>query len=394
MDINSIITTEYQKGTSISEIAQKVGLHRSTIIKKATSLHLTHPNRNGIITAGRTLTGGFQMEPNQSQLDALLAECKENGINTDDVRYFWHKSKRISMFVMAQNRPTYESVRDELIKEMKRHSPKYKPIKRKRPAGGHLLVIDPADVHVGKIAVISETGYHYDIATAVNMVHEGTEGLLQKASGFPIERLMLIVGNDVLHRDNAQNTTTSGTRQDVSGMWHEAFIAARKMYVELIERLRTVAPVDVVFNPSNHDYTSGYMLTDALYCWFHSAQDVSFDSDIIHRKYYQYGKNMILTSHGDEAKFADMPLLMASEKPQMWADTCHRYGYIHHKHHKIKHLFLAGKDFPGITMEVMRTPSPSDGWHHRNGYVGAPQAMEGFVHHPQAGRVASLVHIF
>ena len=333
-------------------------------------------------------------DPNEAELEALKAECRQYGINTDDVRYYWHKSKRISMFVMAQNRPTYESVRDELIKEMKRHSPKYRPIKRKKPTDGHLLVLDPADIHVGKVSVKSETGYHYDIDTAVNMVYEGTAGILQKASGFPIERIMLVVGNDVLHRDNAQNTTTSGTRQDVAGMWHEAFNAARIMYVNLIEGLRQIAPVDVVYNPSNHDYTSGYMLVDALYCWFNSAKDVSFDADIIHRKYYQYGQNMIATSHGDGAKFADMPLLMASEKPQMWANTTHRYVYLHHIHHYKRHQFLAGKDFPGITLEFMRSPSASDGWHDRNGYVGAPKAIEGHIHHPTQGRVAKLSHIF
>ena len=352
------------------------------------------PQRGKIGVDAHSQENTMTREPTPQELDALKAECVQNGINTDDVRYFWHKSKRISMFVMAQNRPTYESVRDELIASMKKHAPKYRAIKRKKPTDGHLLVIDPADVHVGKIAVVSETGYHYDIETAVNMVHEGVEGLIKKSAGFPIERIMLVVGNDVLHRDNAHNTTTSGTRQDVSGMWHEAFIAARQMYVELIERLRTVAPVDVVYNPSNHDYSSGYMLTDALYCWFHTARDVTFDASIIHRKHYQYGTNMIATSHGDGAKFADMPLLMATENPEMWANTRHRYVYLHHLHHKIKHQFLAGKDFPGITVEVMRSPSASDPWHHRNGYTGAPRAIEGHVHHPESGRVASLCHIF
>lgn len=333
-------------------------------------------------------------EPTQTELDALKAECAEYGIDTDDVRYFWHKSKRISMFVMAQNRPTYEKVREEMIATMKRHAPKYRAVKRKKPTDGHLLVIDPADIHVGKIAVKDETGYHYDIPTAVSMVHEGVEGLLTKASGFPIERIMLVVGNDVLHRDNPHNTTTSGTRQDVAGMWHQAFKAAREMYVTLIERLRTVAPVDVVYNPSNHDYASGYMLTDALYCWFHTAKDVTFDASIRHRKCYTYGTNMIVTSHGDGAKMADMPLLMASEFPQEWANTNHRYVYLHHLHHHIRNEFLAGKDFPGVTVQHMRSPSASDSWHHKNGYTGNPQAVEAHVHHPIGGRVACLTHVF
>lgn len=330
----------------------------------------------------------------EAQTQALLAECQANGIDVSAVKYFWHKSKKISMFVVAQERPTYEAIRDELMGAMKASAPKYPTIKHKKVVDGHLLVIDPADIHIGKLAVKVETGQHYDMATAVKMVHEGVEGLLAKASGFPVEKILLVVGNDVLHRDNPHNMTTSGTRQDTDGMWHEAFKAARQMYVELILRLVQKAPVHVVFNPSNHDYASGYMLADALYCWFNKTKGVTFDNDIIHRKYYQYGENLIATSHGDGAKFHDMPLLMASEQPRMWAETRHRYVYLHHLHHKIKHQMLTGKDFPGINIEYMRSPSASDGWHHRNGYVGAPQAIEGFIHHPTQGRVASLCHIF
>ncbi len=348
-----------------------------------------------IISKDSTLKGDEAMTHlSEAQTQALLEECKANGIDVSQVKYFWYKSKKISMFVVAQERPTYDSVRDELLAAMKAAAPKYPALKYKKVTDGHLLVVDPADVHVGKLAVKSETGYTYDMETAVRMVQEGVSGILAKSSGFPIEKIVLVVGNDILHRDTPHNVTTSGTRQDVDGMWHEAFIAARKLYVSLVEQLMQKAPVHVVFNPSNHDYASGYMLADALYCWFNKSKNVTFDNDIIHRKYYQYGENMIVTSHGDGAKFADMPLLMASEQPKMWAGTRHRYVYLHHLHHKIKHQFLSGKDYPGITVEYLRSPSASDGWHHKNGFTGAPQAIEGFIHHPTQGRVASLCHIF
>ena len=398
MDIDTIITQEYAKGTPVQNIALLVGRHRSNVIKAATRLGLVHPGRStsgGIIDVDSTLKGDEAMTNlSEAQTQALLEECKANGIDVSAVKYFWHKSKRISMFVVAQERPTYEAIRDEVIAGMKAHAPKYPTMKYKPVKDGHLLVLDPADIHVGKLAVKSETGLRYNMQTAVDMVHQGVTGILAKASGFPIEKIVLVVGNDVLHRDTPHNMTTSGTRQDTDGMWHEAFKAARKMYVEIIERLVLKAPVHIVFNPSNHDYASGYMLADALYCWFNKNKAVTFDNDIIHRKYYQYGENLIATSHGDGAKFGDMPLLMASEVPKMWSETRHRYVYLHHLHHKIKHQFLAGKDFPGINIEYLRSPSASDGWHHRNGYVGAPQAIEGFIHHPTQGRVASLCHIF
>jgi len=383
---------------SITEIAQMATVHCGYFVSYDATRNIKKrvlAKRDIIKEETALLHGGEEMTHlSDAQTHALLEECKANGIDVSAVKYFWHKSNRISMFVVAQERPTYEVIRDTLIAEMKKHAPKYPAIRRTATKDGHLLVIDPADIHIGKLAVMSETGQKYDMQIAVRMVHEGITGLLAKATGFPIEKIMLVVGNDVLHRDNPQNTTTAGTRQDTDGMWHEAFIAARQMYVEIIERLVKIAPVHVVFNPSNHDYASGYMLTDALYCWFNRCRAVTFDADIIHRKYTKYGLNMIATSHGDGAKLADTPLLMASEQPKMWAETVHRYIYLHHWHHKQKFQFMSAKDFPGITVEVLRSPSASDPWHHRNGFVGAPQAIEAFVHHPENGRVASLCHIF
>lgn len=352
-------------------------------------------HHNDILKVESSLKGVVPMaEPTEADKLALLDECERYGIDVSNVKHFWHKSKRISMFVVAQQRPTYEAVRDELVAQMKKHAPRYPKLRRKKMTDGHLLVVDPADIHIGKLATIDETGFSYDKQKAVAMATEGVHGLLQKASGFPVNKILLVIGNDILHIDTPHRTTTSGTRQDTDGMWHDCFIAARQLYVNLIESLLVHADVDVVLNPSNHDHLSSFMLADALYCWFNNNKQVKFDNRIIHRKYYQYGLNLIATTHGDGARNMDMPLLMAQEAPEMWAATRHRYIYQHHVHHKNKVKWQSVKDYPGITLETLRSPSAPDGWHHRNGYVGAPAAVEAFVHHPEGGQVARLSHIF
>jgi hypothetical protein len=369
-----------------TELERELKIPRSTLYDMIRREGLTD-----LVLSGSSFKGGQKMsEPTQAQQQALLEECAKFGIDVEDVKHFWHKSKRISMFVVAQNRPTYETVREKQIAEMVKHSPKYPSVKRNKITDKHLFIVDPADVHVGKLAVKSETGYSYDIATAVSMAEEGVTGLLQKAQGFPIDKIVLVAGNDILHCDTPTRTTTGGTHQDTDGQWHQAFIAARQLYVRLIEQLRLEAPVHVVFNPSNHDYMSGYMLTDSLYSWFHNAKDVTFDSSIIHRKCLKYGNSMIATTHGDGAKVNDMPLLMATEFPEIWATTKHRYIYQHHIHHRTKVQWQSVKDNIGITLRTLRSPSAPDGWHDRKGYTGAPRAIEGFLHHIENGEVARL----
>jgi hypothetical protein len=106
-----------------------------------------------------------------------------------------------------------------------------------------------------------------------------------------------------------------------------------------------------------------------------------------HRKYFQYHENIIGTTHGDGAKQADLPLLMAHEAGQGWMAK-HKYFYAHHWHHKVS------KDYMGVTVEVMRSASNTDSYHHKNGYQHAPKAIEGFLHHPVHGQCARFVHIF
>ena len=79
---------------------------------------------------------------------------------------------------------------------------------------------------------------------------------------------------------------------------------------------------------------------------------------------------------------------MATEFPNEWAETKHRYVYTHHLHHK------TSKDYIGVTVESLRSPSGTDSWHHRNGYQHSPKAVEGFLHHKEFGQVARLSHIF
>lgn len=316
----------------------------------------------------------------------LLKECEDNGIPIDNVSQYWHKSKHYSVFVKNQPR-SYEDIRDTIIDEMKKHSPIYPVIHRDRCIDPHLLVVDPADIHIGKLCDSFEVGEDYNSQIAVKRVREGVDGIIKKSSGFEIDKVLFMIGNDVLHIDTPRRTTTAGTNQDTDGMWYTNFLIAKKLYIEIIETLTSVADVHVTFNPSNHDYMSGFFLADSISAWFHNAKNVTFDVSIAHRKYFRYGDNIIGTTHGDGAKNQDLPLLMAQESGADWLAR-HRYIYTHHVHHK------SSKDYGSVCVESLRSPSGTDSWHDRNGYAHSPKCVEGFIHSPVNGQVARLTHIF
>lgn len=328
------------------------------------------------------------------QYRGIKTATDEAGVDDKDVKHGWLKTKQASLFFKNPNFKQEElneiqRIKDECIKEVKLYAPKYTdtPIKYDIETDGHLLVIDIADLHIGKLATAFETGEDYNSQIAVKRAKDGLQGILNKAKGFYIDKVLFVAGNDILHTDNTRRTTTAGTPQDTDGMWYENFLMAKNLYIELLEQLLTFADVEVVYNPSNHDLTHGFFLMQLIEAHF-SNSSIRFNVDLKHRKAFRYGLNLIGTTHGDGAKIENLPLLLATEFPVLWSKTKHRYIYSHHVHHK------TSKDFIGVTFETLRSPSGSDSWHHKNGYTGVPRAVEGYIHHKEFGQIARLTHIF
>lgn len=299
----------------------------------------------------------------------------------------WLKTEEASIRIVNTSEVPFEEIKEDMIKEMKKHSPRYKKIKRTKMSN-HLLVIDIADLHLNKLSLKEETGDEYNLKIAIERANKAIDEILTRAKPYNIEKILFVIGNDILNTDN-NKATTAGTSQSMETEWWRAFKIARKLYVEIIEKLLTKCDLHIMHNPSNHDWYSGFMLADAVYCWFHKHPNITWDITNHHRKYFKYGQNLIGTSHGDGAKVDDMPMLMATEAKQLWSQTNYRYIYLHHIHHK-KHLkYLVGSDKQQITIEYMRSPSGADPWHSRNGYH-APKSIEGFIHDKENGQVARI----
>jgi hypothetical protein len=321
-----------------------------------------------------------------SQHFALQSECEAIGIPTKDVKHYWHKGKHFSIFVGNKEVNLWD-IKEHIIEDMKQYSPKYPTLKYPKLKDAHLLVIDPADIHIGKLCSAFETGDEYNHNIAIERVKSGILGILTKSRPYNIEKILLIIGNDILHTDNAKSTTTKGTFQDSNLMWYDAFNIAFKLYIDVIETLITIAPITIQYDPSNHDYINGFLLAQSLQAWFRNTKNVTFNVTPSHRKYFIYGKNLIGTTHGDGAKETDLALLMAHESKD-WNECKHRYFYIHHIHHK------KSKDYMSVCVEALRSPTGTDSWHHKKGYQHAPKAIEAYIHHKEFGQISRITHLF
>lgn len=323
----------------------------------------------------------------------VLTACDNLNVDPSTTSMLWLKSKNESirvanpLFIKPEEK-LFKDLSETLINDLKNYSPKFPKLERIEDSDSYLLVLDPADIHIGKLCSAFESGETYNNQVAVQRVLQGVRGILSKVSSFHIDKILFIGGNDILHIDSPRRLTTSGTPQDTDGMWHTNFLIAKQLYVDVLETLLTVADVHFIFNPSNHDYTNGFFLANVIETYFKNCKNITFDCSIAHRKGFKYHDNLIGTTHGDGAKQMDLPLLMAVEFSKEWAETKHRYVYTHHVHHK------TSKDYAGITIESLRSPSGTDSWHHRNGYQHAKKAVEGFLHSKENGQILRITHLF
>lgn len=381
-----------KKDIILQNLAQCEGMNHTDAARYFEKEHFPGENLETIRTLVRYHRSRFNED---SDLGDFI---KNNKIDQNDIRQVWWKTspagKSSFSILLRKKEYTEEDLVHSFMKRLKQaKATKIKLPAVKRGKNKNLLIVDPADVHIGKLSTIKDN--EYNVEEALRKIEEGCTGIMDKAQGLGVGEAALFIGNDLLHTDNPKRTTTSGTPQDTDGMWYDNYVKGVDIYSHVIKLLhKKYGKVHIVHSPSNHDYMIGSCLAHALKMAFGQNKGVSFDVDMTHRKYMVFGKNLICTSHGDGAKMDNMPLLMAHEAPKGWADTKYRYIYLHHIHHYKKVNWKSGEDYVGATVEYLRSPSASDRWHHDNGFTGCTKAIEGFVHHPEQGRIAKLTHNF
>lgn len=346
---------------------------------------------------------------------AVVAAAKAGGLGSPDVLgNFWKIAKDengngYSLHIKNPDNGVDVSFTDmirDAIEDGYADEPITFPPRMTEPWGEHLLVVDLADVHFGKLCVASETGYTYNRDVARHRVIEGTKALLRGAEGFGVGRILFIMGNDILHTDDGKKTT-SGTEQDTDGTFFQMFSDAKAAMQEAILECAKVADVDLIHTMSNHDWRSGWALSQVIAEGFKDHPNINasaYNMSEAHRKYYGFENNAFLVSHGDGTKEEKLYGHFVQEARQLVSSCTNVYALLHHFHHKIRKrrgvdVFQTEKDHNGMTaimsgsynvqgvhmnIEYVRSPSPPDSWHDRNGYVNR-QGVECFLFHPRDG---------
>lgn len=270
--------------------------------------------------------------------------------------------------------------------QAKDFSPNYPEVVLPESNDELMLEISLFDHHFGKRSWEEETGNKYDLNIAVKLYREAIQNSIDIIKSNKVGKVLLIVGNDLFNSDNIDYTTTKGTPQQDSDSWQKSFQAASEILVESIDRLSEHCHVHILVVPGNHDFQRTYYLGCYLDAWYNKNKNVYVDNRPSSRKYFKFGKCLLGFTHGDKERIDDLPLLMATEQPKMWATAKYREWHLGHFHK------TRTDEKMGVITRILPSLAGPDSWHHIKGFVGNIQSTHSYLWNKKTGLKA--IHLY
>jgi hypothetical protein len=237
------------------------------------------------------------------------------------------------------------------------------------------------DHHMGMLSWKHETGSSYDLDIGEALLGKAITHLVGTTPA--CDRCAVVFLGDFMHYDSFDAVTpTSRNMLDSDGRFPKMVRAAVRTMRHAIEtaaaRHREVL---VIIEIGNHDLASSIFLMECLHNIYENNPRITVDTTPSHFHYFTFGKNLIGTHHGHEAKYAALPGIMATDRAALWGATEHRAWWTGHIHSQ--KVF----DFPGCSVESFRILPPADAWAHNKGYR-AQRDMKAIILHHEYGEVA------
>jgi hypothetical protein len=297
---------------------------------------------------------------NINQISEFEKHLEDNNIHPDDVisvKYWQTASGKQRFSIVTKNEQnSVQDIKEEIQNFAELHSTNVPTVLRSFDISKPIAYeISLPDLHYGKMhsKTLNEIESEF-----LQVIHN----LVDQAVNLDIEKFILPIGNDGMNSEGMRQTTTKGTPQQDSAGWKETFRGYWNLIVRAIDYLKEIAPVDVIIISGNHDYERMFYVGDVLAGWYRNDENVVIDNSESSRKYIEYGVNMIMFTHGDKEKPNDIPLIMATEQPEMFAKTSHREAHCGHFHKEMLN------EYRGVKVRFIPSICPNDEWHKLMGY--------------------------
>jgi hypothetical protein len=138
--------------------------------------------------------------------------------------------------------------------------------------------------------------------------------------------------------------------------------------------------VEVRFLSGNHDINSAMCLTVALSLFYNSNSRISVNTNPGIAWYRRFGSCLLGAAHGHTVKMANMPMMMAADRPEDWGLTRHKSFFSGHIHHE------SSKEIAGVRVESLQSPAARDAWNAASGYRSG-RSLSAITFHSEEGEI-------
>lgn len=352
--------------SSIAQAAKATGTDRS---------HLSKVLKGKRKSAGGFLWRNSEEHSNTSEnitKDATYeALVREAGYNMDQVKSvkIWQNMAGETRYSIVAGNTQEEDKEEEknsfiedLVKAAKTLPAPKKPLAYGKRDRDTVVEVSLPDMHFGKLANAEETGTEYNLDLAAELFMETVRELAQKVSGNRIERFLLPIGNDGLNSDSFKQATTKGTPMNDSHVGQLIFRRYKMAIIQAIDYLATIAPVDVVIVPGNHDFESMFKIGEVIDAWYRNHKFITVDNGLSSYKYYKYGKCLVGFDHGDKIKPQSLAIKILKDNKADIADVEFFEWHLGHLHKE------KVDEFNGVKVRHLPSLCPADSWHRQHGY--------------------------
>jgi len=281
-----------------------------------------------------------------------------------------------------------QEARDQLMREafdaMAQDLPRLPSVKAPRSTLADLATVYTlTDSHVGALCWHKEGGADWDLKIAEATLSGCFERMVDSAPSSEVGVVAQL--GDFLHQDSISPVTpTSHHVLDADGRFSKVVqVAVRVLRRVVGMALQKHKRVVVLLAEGNHDITSSIWLRTMFAALYEDEPRVEvIDSPL---PYYaiQHGKTMLCWHHGHLKKNDQLPLLFASQFPQMWGLTVKRYAHTGHRHH------VEEKEHSGMTVIQHPTLAARDAYAARGGWIAERQATA-ITYHREFGKIGSV----
>src|SRR5574343_116726 len=247
----------------------------------------------------------------------------------------------------------FSDLKSEFIQELKNVS-ENKP--KHKETSGYLLEIGIPDFHFGKYTGES-------LKEQADKFVEKTVSLYEKAcKQYDLEKVVFPIGNDFFNTDTVSYTTTKGTLQLDNALWKDTFKFGWRAVVETINYINRKHAVQIPIVPGNHDEQKAFCLGEVIEAYYTNNRSVQIDNSNHPRKYVHWNNCLFGYTHGNNEKHAELPIIMATEKPVEFAASTYRFirvGHLHKHMHDEQH---------GVAITVLPSLSKPAEWLKKMGF--------------------------